>query len=79
MNESPTLHLFDDAVLDTVLILRLAAAVREELPLQLSGLVPGASKGLDRIVWSGDIWKRIETHPFGGVWVEVADVDVDHA
>ena len=56
MNESPTLHLFDDAVLDTVLILRLAAAVREELPLQLSGLVPGASKGLDRIVWSGDIW-----------------------
>jgi len=60
-------------------ILRLTAAVREELALKLSGLVPGASKGLDRIVWSGDIWKRIETHPFGGGWVEVADVDVDHA
>lgn len=55
-------------------ILRLAASTRQE-PVQLTGVVQGAARGLDRIVWAGDVWKRSELHPLTSPWVSVSDVD----
>jgi hypothetical protein len=58
-------------------ILRLAAATRER-PVQLTGLFRDAAQGLERIVWGGDVWKRVDEHPLTGAWVSVKDVDTVH-